>query len=299
MGGGDVMAAAVLPEEKPFERAPDVRGSVRVVLNIPAAGARSGRRGVEAPGPARPLGVITASRVEAACWRAGRTPHPALTFASGSSAMRARAGVQQMLERGAAGLVSFGLALGLAPALRPGDLLVASGVVLPSGVTVATDGIWRRELLERLAPLPCKVHMARVVGGERLPHSVAEKRRAFMATAAAAIDTESCAVAEAAGSAGLPFLAVRAIVDPAEEARPAAAIASLGADGGTRSLVLAAHLVARPGEIAAMWRFAHSGRLALATLREVVRLMPYPPELAPAAVLVASTPRLGAAVSGA
>jgi adenosylhomocysteine nucleosidase len=292
------MAAATLPEEKAYDRTPGIRGSARVVLNMPAPGASSGMRAA-AQGPARPLGVVTASLVEAACWRAGRTPYPALTFASGSSAMRARGGVQEMLDRGTAGFLSFGLALGLAPALRPGDLLVASGVVLPSGDTVRTDGAWREALLGRLAALPCKVHVARVVGGERLPLSVAEKRRAFMATAAAAIDTESCAVAEAAGGAGLPFLVVRAIVDPAEEARPAAAIASLRADGGTRSLALAAHLVARPGEIAAMWRFAHSGRLALATLRQVVRLMPPPPEPAPmAAVLLAGAPGLGAVMSG-
>jgi adenosylhomocysteine nucleosidase len=288
------MAAAVLPEEKPFDRPPDVRGSSRVVLNMPAPGASSDRPGAEAR-PSRALGVITTSRVEAACWRTGQTPHPALTFASGSSTMRAQAGVRQMLERGAAGLVSFGLALGLAPALRPGDLVVASGVVLPSGVTMPTDETWRKELLRRLASLPYKVTVARVVGGERLPLSVAEKRRAFMASAAAAIDTESRAVAEAAGEAGLPFLVVRAIVDPAEEARPAAAIAGLRADGGTRSLVLAAHLVARPGEIAAMWRFAHSGRLALGALRQVVRLMPPAPEPQPAAaMLAAGAPGLGA-----
>jgi hypothetical protein len=112
-----------------------------------------------------------------------------------------------------------------------------------------------------------------------------------MATAAAAIETESCAAAEAAEGALLPFLVVRAIVDPAEGARPAAAIASLRADGGTRSLALAADLGPGPARSPPCGASRTAGAWRFAGLRQVVRLMPSPPEPAPAAaLLLANTP---------
>jgi hypothetical protein len=70
------------------------------------------------PGSGR-LGVVTALQTEADCLRQlpeGRGP---LIHVSGGSAMRARAGAEGLREKGVVALVSFGLAIGLAPVLRP------------------------------------------------------------------------------------------------------------------------------------------------------------------------------------
>ncbi len=56
--------------------------------------------------------------------------------------------------------------------------------------------------------------------------SAGAKRRAFQTTFAAALDTESHAVAEVAAEAGLPLLVVRAVAEPAETLRPAIAFAA-------------------------------------------------------------------------
>lgn len=239
-----------------------------------------------APMTVQPVGVLTTSLAEARCWRRRRAPLPAVAFATGASSQRAQQDARRLLEQGVSGLVSFGLALGLAPALRPGDLVVATSVVLPSGAALPADEAWRQALLDTLADLGCRVTVARVAGGERLDLSVTEKRRLFMTAVAAAIDTESAAVAESARAAGVPFLVVRAIADPAEEARPFAALAGLRADGRRRALALTARLLARPGEIAAMWRFAQSSRMGLGALRPVAAVMPAPPK--PVAVAAAS-----------
>ena len=42
-------------------------------------------------------------------------------------------GAEQLRAKGADGLVSFGLAIGLAPVLRPGDVVIADSVVMPGG----------------------------------------------------------------------------------------------------------------------------------------------------------------------
>ena len=222
------------------------------------------------------LGVVTALQAEADCLRAlgeGVTP---LTAVSGGSGVRARRSAEQLCAEGVAGLVSFGLASGLAPILRPGDVVIGEAVALPGGGALATDAGWRAALMHRLAGMGLNVRVARIAGSDEPLASASAKRKAFQATFAAALDTESHAVAEVALSAGLPLLVVRAIAEPAEAMRPPFAFAATGADGRTRSLAVVGHLATRPWEIPAAWRFSKNGRLALDALRRVAAIGPEP-----------------------
>src|SRR5688572_24956866 len=102
------------------------------------------------------VGIITGSAAEAGCLprgaaRAGwSAPHRVRVFCSGADPARAEAGALGLIEDGATALVSFGLAAGLAPIIRPGELLVAESVVTPDGEKVCTDDAWRRRLLSYL-----------------------------------------------------------------------------------------------------------------------------------------------------
>lgn len=227
------------------------------------------------PGTDR-VGVVTASQAEADCLRQFPEASAPLICVSGGSALRARAGTEQLLATGVAGLVSFGLAVGLAPVLRPGDVVVAESVVLPSGKSISIDATWRLALLQRLGSSGLNVRVARIAGSDELLTSAIAKRRAFQTTFAAALDTDSHAVAEVAAAAGLPLLVVRAVAEPAEEMRPAIAFAANGADGQARSLAVVGHLAKRPWEIPAAWRFSKNGRLALEALRRVAAVGPGP-----------------------
>jgi nucleoside phosphorylase len=230
-----------------------------------------------AHGAATRLGVVVGLQAEADCLR-GRHDDAAapLTYISGGSAVRARVGAELLRAKGAAGLVSFGLAIGLAPVLRPGDVVIADRVVLPTGEAVPTDPVWRAALLERLAGCGLNLRVARIVGSDEALTSVGAKRRAFQTTFAAALDTESHAVAEVASAAGLPLLVVRAVAEPSEEMRPAIAFAAITEDGQTRSLAVMGRLAKRPWEIPAAWRFTKNGRLALDALRRVAAIGPEP-----------------------
>jgi adenosylhomocysteine nucleosidase len=222
------------------------------------------------------LGVVTALRAEVECLRHLGDGVASLTYVSGGSGVRARRGAEELWRQGAAGLVSFGFASGLAPILRPGDVVVAESVVLPSGDTIPTDVGWRAALMRRLCGSGLNVREARIAGSDEPLVSASAKRRAFQATFAAALDTESHAVAEVALSAGLPLLVVRAIAEPAEAMRPPVAFAGTSADGRTRSLAVVGHLAVRPWQIPAAWRFSRHGRLALDALRQVAALGPEP-----------------------
>jgi adenosylhomocysteine nucleosidase len=228
------------------------------------------------PAGAVRLGVVTTLRAEADCLRHLGDGFAPLTYVSGGNGARARLGAEELWTKGAAGLVSFGFASGLAPILRPGDVVVAESVVLPSGGTIPTDAGWRAALVRRLSGSGLNVREARIAGSDEPLISASAKRRAFQATFAAALDTESHAVAEVALSAGLPLLVVRAVAEPAESMRPPVAFAATGADGRTRSLAIVGHLAVRPWQIPAAWRFSRHGRLALEALRQVAALGPEP-----------------------
>ncbi|HET9753750.1 MAG TPA: hypothetical protein VFP52_12340, partial [Myxococcales bacterium] len=109
-------------------------------------------------------------------------------------------------------VVSCGFAGALSPSLRAGDLLVATAVRAPDG--------------ERLqAPeLPASRALAQAARGEIACAdrvlATPEEKRALGAGGALAVDLESAQVARAAAEAGVPWLAVRAIVDDARTSPP-------------------------------------------------------------------------------
>jgi adenosylhomocysteine nucleosidase len=242
-----------------------------------AVGVRIARRASAAPGR---LGIVMSLKAEAACLR--RDDAALLTSISGASARRARRGAEQLRDQGVTGLVSFGLATGLAPVLRPGDVVIADQVVLPGGEALPTDAAWRAALLQRLAGSGLNLRVARIAGSDEALTSAAAKRRAFQTTFAAASDTESHGVAMVAGAAGLPLLVVRAIAEPAETMRPGIAFAAIGENGEARMLAMMGHLARRPWEIPAAWRYGKNGRLALDALRRIAAVGPRPFACAPA-----------------
>src|SRR5438874_12671097 len=114
-------------------------------------------------------------------------------------------------------VVSCGFCGGLDPGLIAGDLVLATAVRATSG-----------ELLE--APEPARLAAAALLDGVRYRQgelvqatSVAttgEEKRALARSGALALDMESFAVARAAEQAGIPWLALRAVVDPADSPLP-------------------------------------------------------------------------------
>ena len=106
-----------------------------------------------------------------------------------------------LVELGADALISFGVAGGLDPELKPGTLLAASEVLVDNQVLRATL-------------IPPGVRQARMLGAKTVAATIAEKALLWSETRAACIDLESGAVALVAQRHRLPFGALRAICDP-------------------------------------------------------------------------------------
>jgi adenosylhomocysteine nucleosidase len=160
--------------------------------------------------------------------------------AGGGTPAGAGVAAARLIADGATGLVSFGLAGGLDPALRPGAVVIASAV-LSEGERLGADAM----LGDRFGGLTGHTMLA----GHAVVAEAAAKRALFAATGAQAVDLESGAVARVAQAYGLPFAVVRAICDPAERDLPAAALVALDAEGAIGFGPLLRSLARRPGQL--------------------------------------------------
>jgi len=120
------------------------------------------------------------------------------------------------------GVISFGVAGGLDPSLKSGDVVVATEVL--SGDTRFLAGLaLNEEIIARAALRRRRVVRGYLAGVERVIEATACKAALHSETGAAAVDMESHIAAAYAAEAGLPFAALRVIADPATRALPAIA----------------------------------------------------------------------------
>jgi len=202
-----------------------------------------------------PFGIITGLTAEARlaaplgyARAGGGTPHGATLAA------------EYLVTKGATALISFGVAGGLNPALPPGTIVIPSRIVTPDR-THATDPALT-------ACLGGPRHI--LYAGPDIVVTLAEKAHLHAETDADAIDLESGAVAAVAGRHNLPFAAIRAILDPASESLPPAALAALDAAGTIGISRVLASILRDPGQLPNLVRLTRYAAMARAALRRHV-----------------------------
>ena len=215
---------------------------------------------------ARSLGVVTGLAKEAECLRRAGAADLLMVRATAGRPDDAADAARAMVDRGASGLVSFGVAGGLDPSLGAGVVVVASSVIGPGGEALPAHEPWVKILMR----LDGAFDSGAIVGSDAPVMTALDKRRLFRRHGALAVDMESHAVAAVAREAGVPFAAIRAIGDPAGRSVPRAALAGLAPDGRTRALPVLAGLLRHPRDFAGIWRLAKETNRALAALRAAV-----------------------------
>lgn len=252
---------------------------------------RAGQAGRTPPDPAaltRPgvVGVIAALPAEAASL-AHRRPlrgRPTLVgpqtwlCLAGVGRACAQAACQQLLASGATGLVSWGVAAGLDPDAHAGTVVITSEIVTPLDSSASTelrvvDSVARDWVAALVACIGthAKVSTCPIADAGHVLETVEEKRSLAQSGAGAA-DMETVAVARIARSAGIPWIAIRAVADTATVALPRAVIRAVDASGQVRLGRLAAELARHPRELWELPQLARGFRAALRTLRTVTRL---------------------------
>lgn len=164
---------------------------------------------------------------------------------------------ETLVAQGVTGLVSFGLAGGLDPTLRPGAIVMPARVRAGAAV-FATSPLLGATKGDMLA-------------GDRIIARAQEKQALFAATGAQALDLESGAVARVAARHGLPFAVLRAICDPAERDLPPAALVALDQSGAIGLLRVLASLARAPGQLPGLLALARDAAAARRALLAATR----------------------------
>lgn len=195
-----------------------------------------------------------------------------LLAVSGIGCASAERAALALVDAGARALMSWGMAGGLDPALRAGTIFLPDRIVSAGGEEFSTALRWREHL--------CSTIIARhpIGGGTLLTamsvlETTADKTAAFRTTGAFAVDMESLAVAAVAARRGLPFIAVRVIVDTANDSLPRA-IAAATRCGQLRVGPLLGALARRPEELFAIMRLAGRYHAAMQSLAAIARVGP-------------------------
>jgi adenosylhomocysteine nucleosidase len=171
------------------------------------------------------------------------------------------ANLSHAMAAGCGGLISFGVAGGLAPGLKPGSCVIGSSV-LDGEVERPTDARWSQRLMRMI---PGSVLGA--IAGVCEPLAFAsEKRELHEKTGALIVDMESHVVARTAAQHGVPVAAIRVVVDPVTRTIPRSALAGTRSDGTIDPLAVMRSLVRYPRDLAGLIRMSFDARAARAAL---------------------------------
>jgi adenosylhomocysteine nucleosidase len=177
----------------------------------------------------------------------------------GGTAGGAAQAAARLADSGVSALVSFGLAGGLDPALRPGAVVVPSEVCVDGRLAGADP-----RLSDRLGGATRHSLLA----GTQIATTAAEKAALRHATGADAIDLETAGLVRVAEARGLAFAVLRAVCDPAERNLPPAALAALNVGGGIALSRVLRSIARRPTQIPALLALAAD---AIAARRALVQ----------------------------
>lgn len=190
----------------------------------------------------------------------------------GAGDPRRTAALVEVAARRAKCLVSFGVAGGLAPHLRPGAVVLSAEVIGDDRRWQPNDA-FRREIGELARRLGAAE--GPVLGSREVLATEDDKVRAWRDTGALAVDLESAIVARTAEAVGIPFLVLRTIADPAGRKLPPAALIPLSADGTPAFTRVLRDVLRQPRQIAALFGLARETRQALSALAGPARALRY------------------------
>jgi adenosylhomocysteine nucleosidase len=194
------------------------------------------------------------------------------TLCSGANAGFLRAALHEKAISEYSGVVSFGLAGGLCPTLRPGDAVLGTQVVGSAG-SIETHFEFNERLHNGFRSAGVHAQAGAVAGVDAPAMTVASKTELRQTLSAIAVDMESHIAGAFARSLGLPFAIVRVACDPAERALPPLVAKAVKGDGALDLSLVLHELSRQPAQVGPLIRLGADFSAAFATLRRCGRLL--------------------------
>jgi adenosylhomocysteine nucleosidase len=216
----------------------------------------------------RELRSLTDQPIPIGAWKA--ISDNILVVVSGIGAERAYAAGSLLLSHGATALLSWGCAAALDERITPGCLVLRKRIISANGEIQLVSPEWHQRLYRALES-KCPVCTEALVETDIVVQTSAEKRALAKRTHAAATDMESAAQARLAKDFGLPFLAIRAVVDTLSTEIPDNVLRALDRQGSVNLWNLLTGTV--PADWIKIIRLGFQFNLAQKTLKKTRQLV--------------------------
>ena len=212
------------------------------------------------------IAVICGLKSEAAAVRAAIGEDQRIRVGvSGANAQRAEEIAAAFCAEGARAILSIGVSGGLDPELRAGKLVIGDKTITAGDCVFESDnqlfGAATNTLQDRTFVIGA------LFGSNEIVASAAGKKKLRERYQCLAVDMESHGAARAAAAANVPFLAIRAIADPADQALPKAALSAVAPDGSTRVTATLFAALRDPKQFPKLLEVGAHSNAALKTLR--------------------------------
>ena len=215
------------------------------------------------------LGTLTSKRIDKGC--CVFISDKVLVAHSGAGIDNARKAAEQLISKGVPHLISWGCAAALDDSLKPGDLTLADTLIGSDKTRLNLDSPWHRLTADHLQSAAIPIHNGRLAESPQIISSSKDKKQMQSKTGAIALDMESVAIAKVAQQKNLPFLAIRAIVDPVHMNLPGAVTHALNDQGDIVLSKLLIFLLAHPVELPGLIKLGFYFRKAKSKLEIVAQ----------------------------
>ncbi len=169
--------------------------------------------------------------------------------------------IERAIAQGARAIISVGIGGGLKPGLPVGSIVIAEEVVA-EGARYHADAQWTEVLAARLPAAMRGI----IAGVDAIVTEPADKAALHAKTGALAVDMETHIAASVAAAYDLPFAALRAVSDAAEDRLPPAVIGAIDADGKLRLAAVLGSIARNPLQVPALIRTGRGSEAATKSL---------------------------------
>ena len=157
---------------------------------------------------------------------------PGVTVVCGGTRLQLIRSLEASLRHGCQGILSFGIAGGLAPHLGAGDCVIARNIIADHG-SYASNRAWAQSLVAMIrgtarggSPEALRnVSFGDIAGSDAPIACTRAKQSLYERTGAVAVDMESHVAARFAAEHRIPFAAFRVVTDPSHRPLPPKVVA--------------------------------------------------------------------------
>ncbi len=226
-------------------------------------------------------GIVVALPAEARCLSHEKPPlrrifsqHNYQIFISGMGAENATAAAIALVEHGVKKLISWGSAGALEHGLSSGDLLIPEQIISDKDQVFHSHDGWREQLTRQLTD-SLQVSNQHLCCTDYPVQTSFDKQHLHQQTGASAVDMESLAIAAVAHQSQIPFLALRAIADGADDNLANCAIQCVDEFARPQLPRLLTCLARHPTEMSSLIRLGHNFNKATRTLSRIIKKTGY------------------------